>query len=85
MVNRIQGMRKDADLHVADRIRVRYHTAATAVREAIASHQATILAETLALDLQQVEVPPTAGIATDLNGHAVALSIERVEPVQEGA
>ena len=85
LVNRIQGLRKDADLHVADRIRVQYHTPVDAVAAAVASHEATILAETLAIDLQRVDLPPAQASEIDLNGHAVTLSIVRVEPLREGA
>jgi hypothetical protein len=51
----------------------------------VRSHESTILAETLATELRREQAPPPHGSATDLNGHAVTLVIERVEPVREGA
>ena len=83
MVNRIQSMRKDADLHVADRIRVEYHTSAEEVVTAAQRHAETILSETLATELVRVPTPPAQGSPTDLNGNDVSLLIQRVETVQE--
>jgi isoleucyl-tRNA synthetase len=76
-VNRVQNLRKEAGLQVADRIRIRFHTAADAVRDALRLHADTVRAETLAVALEPVAAPPTASVATDLNGHAVAIAVER--------
>ena len=85
LVNRIQALRKDADLHVAERIRVEFHTDAPEVVTAAQSHSQTILGETLANELSRVAEPPAQGSTTDLNGHVVTLSIQRVATVREDA
>ncbi len=75
-VNRVQGLRKEADLHVTDRIRVRYFCSAAAVAGALRAHDETIRTETLARELVRL---PAAGTlpAMDLNGHVVHIQIER--------
>jgi isoleucyl-tRNA synthetase len=85
VVNRIQAMRKDADLHVADRIRVVFHTDVEQVAQAIQLHEDTILAETLSTQLKRVAQPPSEASVTDINGHVVSFSIEKVAPVREDA
>lgn len=73
-VNRVQQTRKTADLEVTQRIQVRF-AGDDAVRAAIASHEAYIKTEVLALELIEDDTVP-AGSAQDLNGHATRIEIE---------
>jgi isoleucyl-tRNA synthetase len=56
VVNRIQGMRKSADLELTDRISVQY-SASPALAESIARNRDFIGRETLAVDLLDVAAP----------------------------
>lgn len=62
-VNRIQTMRKSADLNLTDRILIRYF-AEGRLREAIETHRDLICHETLALELSFVEQPTGDTIET---------------------
>ena len=77
LVNRIQRFRKDADLHVADRI-----TATVGgepeLLESVRTHREFIAGETLALDLRIEDVETAAARAVDLDGVAGWVRIERV-------
>jgi len=76
-VNRVQNLRKEAGLQVADRIRIRFHTAAEPVRSALRRHADVVRGETLAITLEAAAAPLPQGGATDLNGHAVSIVVER--------
>jgi isoleucyl-tRNA synthetase len=75
-VNRVQNLRKESGLQVTDRIRIRFHTDADAVRQALGRHAETVRGETLAVALDPVSERPAQASVTDLNGHAVAIAIE---------
>jgi isoleucyl-tRNA synthetase len=72
LVNKIQTMRKDADLQVTQRIRVTL-TADADVRAAVAAHRDYITTETLS---EVGEAAPVAGAEWDLNGHPCVVAIE---------
>ena len=77
-VSHVQSLRKEADLDVADRIRVSVSTDAEAAA-ALRAHAEFIRGETLALDLS-IEEGGSGGAAPrplDLNGHPAAISIEK--------
>ncbi|MBU1909591.1 MAG: class I tRNA ligase family protein, partial [Verrucomicrobia bacterium] len=71
-VNRVQNLRKAADLEVTQRIRIRYH-GDEAVREAVEEHGKYIRGETLCV---ACTFAGDAGDALDLNGHPCAVRIE---------
>jgi isoleucyl-tRNA synthetase len=66
IVSRLQALRKDAELEVADRIRVRYEVPAEAA-EAMAEFAEYIKSETLALELTPAAGLPVAALA-EVNG-----------------
>ena len=71
-VNRVQNLRKEADLDVARRIRLRFSGDA-AVREAVERHADYICAETLCVDWvwqETIESPDWSG---ELNGHPASI------------
>lgn len=72
IVNRIQNLRKAADLDVADRIRLSIRADADLV-EAISAHQESIAAETLALDIRTVCGPGEL----DINSLKCSIEIEK--------
>jgi len=79
LVNRVQSMRKEADLAVTDRIQlwVKGHPSLIA---AIEEHRRYVCAETLALDLTTDEFPAAALLqrAWDINGHQAEIVLEKV-------
>jgi len=72
LINRIQNLRKDRDLDVADRIALKISGDAELLA-AVAAHRETIAAETLA---EKLDAAPGAG-DVDVNGHPCAIQIER--------
>ena len=77
-VSHVQSLRKEADLDVADRIRVSAETDAEAAA-ALQAHAEFIRGETLALELS-IQAGGSGGAAPrplDLNGHPAAISIEK--------
>lgn len=77
-VNKIQNMRKVADLDIAQRIRIRFQ-GDVAVCAAVEAHRGYIEAETLALSCE-AQGPGLEGDAVDLNGHASVLQVIPVAP-----
>ena len=75
-VNRVQNLRKAADLEVTRRIRLAYG-GDEAVREAVEAHGDYIRGETLCVECLFVD---SAGEFQDLNGHPCGV---RIEPVEE--
>ena len=81
-VSHVQALRKEADLDVADRIRLSVSTDAEAAA-AIRAHADFVKGETLAIDLaiEAGEAGGAGGAAPrpplDLNGHPTAISIEK--------
>ena len=74
VVSRLQSMRKDADLEVADRIRVRYRVPAEAA-EAVREFSDYIAAETLSVALAADEA--CAGEPVEINGKVCRFAIEK--------
>ncbi len=76
-VNKVQNMRKTADLEVTQRIRVSF-LADEAIRAAVTRHGDYIMAETLCLACEPAEARPAEAVDWDLNGHACAVRLEAV-------
>jgi isoleucyl-tRNA synthetase len=62
VMRRVQELRKQAGLEIAERIQV-YITATPGLVEAIQAHRETIMAETLAVELAFADPPPAATLA----------------------
>jgi isoleucyl-tRNA synthetase len=77
-VNRVQNLRKETGLRVTDRIRIGYRTSAPEVARALRRHADAIRAETLAEALAELAAGAAPTVATDLNGLACGVSIEKV-------
>jgi isoleucyl-tRNA synthetase len=75
-VNKVQNMRKSADLEISQRIAIQY-AADPEVRQAIERHSGYITAETLARSIQSVPSEALDGEPLDLNGHPCKVRIER--------
>ncbi len=81
VVNRIQTMRKTADLVLTDRIRVEY-CASGDLRDAIETHASLICQETLAVELKYCEQPAGEFVESfDISGHnlTIALSVASLD------
>ena len=77
VVNRIQRSRRDLRLEVVDRISISYE-ADEELADAIATHHAHIMSETLALELQPATLGETSEVLRfDVDGSALALTITR--------
>ena len=77
-VNRVQNMRKDANLEVADRIHIGLE-GSPEVEKAVRNHGEYITAETLATGLETDTLPSTCLVQQDwkVNGHAVTIGITK--------
>ena len=75
LVNRIQNLRKDADLEVTRRIRVQL-AGDEQLRAAMREHQDFIKSETLCTELQWSDA--VTGETCDLNGHPTRLQLQPV-------
>ncbi len=76
-VNRVQQMRKAADLEVTQRIHVRFSVLED-VRNAIRAHNDYICTEVLALDLvEDPSLDSSGALEQDINGHKVHIAIEK--------
>ncbi len=81
VVNRIQTMRKTADLVLTDWIRVEY-CASGDLRDAIETHASLICQETLAVELKYCEQPTGEFVESfDISGHnlTIALSVASLD------
>lgn len=77
-VNRIQNLRKQADLNLTDRIAVQYD-GSEAIAAAIAAHADWIRSETLALELEAVAEPAgDTREAFDIDEQKLVIAISRV-------
>ncbi len=74
LVNKIQSMRKEADLEVTQRIQVAFESNEI-IGSAVLQYVDYIKAETLALSCEQHVLTAESGTEWDLNGHACLLSI----------
>lgn len=78
-VRRVQSLRKDADLDIADRIRL-YYTASDQLTQAINSHEAYIQEETLTTELVAGEIPEGLPLLQDeFDGQSVRISLETID------
>jgi isoleucyl-tRNA synthetase len=79
-VNRVQNMRKDANLEVADRIHIGLE-GSPEVEKAVRNHGEYIAAETLATSLKIDTLPSTCLVQQDwkVNGHAVTIGIAKAQ------
>lgn len=75
-VNKVQNLRKAADLDIADRIALTLH-GDTAVRDAVNAYADYVQAEVLATELVWQDEKPASGDAVELNGHACHVVIKR--------
>jgi isoleucyl-tRNA synthetase len=75
-VNKIQSMRKTADLDVTQRIRITY-CGDDSIREAVEEYKGYIEAETLCLDSVYSKDLPVETSAWDLNGHSCSIRIDK--------
>ncbi len=83
-VNKVQNMRKTADLEVTQRIRIRCR-GDEAIREALRAHLEYVCAETLAQECLMDAPAAETEAEWDLNGHACAIQIEPlVSPASSG-
>ena len=73
VVNRIQGLRREQDLDVVDRITVRVGSASPALRSAIESHTNMISGEVLADAI--VFTDDAAGTEIEIEGETLRVSI----------
>jgi isoleucyl-tRNA synthetase len=78
VINRVQRLRKQADFHVADRIRVQYR-ADDDLANAIESHKTTMARETLA-EAYEPQAQPSGEVeqAFDIDGAQITLALARV-------
>jgi isoleucyl-tRNA synthetase len=74
-INRVQGLRRDNEFDVADRVTVGYSTGQAELASAIETHSTLISEETLATDLY--DLGDNAGSATEIAGHSVQLLVQR--------
>ena len=72
LVNKIQKMRKTADLEVTQRINLRI-AADTDLSKAVKAHLDYVKAETLCLELRFVDEPADGSETWDVNGHSCAM------------
>ena len=77
LVNRVQNMRREAGLDVADRIRL-WVTGADHMAECLAAHGDYVAAEVLAvsIDTHQLPASPLAQRDWDVNGHQATIAID---------
>lgn len=75
-VNKVQSMRKTADLDVTQRIQISYF-GDDPVREAVEEYKGYIEAETLCLDSVYSKDLPAETSAWDLNGHPCSIRIDK--------
>lgn len=74
-VRRVQDLRKQADLEVADRIRL-YVEASAGLKEAIEAHRDYVTAETLTVDLAFAAPPASApSVSDEFDGEKVAVGL----------
>ena len=75
-VNKVQSMRKTADLDVTQRIRVAY-SGSDSVQEAVEEYKDYIAAETLCLESVYSKDLPVETSSWDLNGHPCLIRIDK--------
>ncbi|HPL81884.1 MAG TPA: DUF5915 domain-containing protein, partial [Anaerolineaceae bacterium] len=79
VVRRVQALRKDAGLEIADRIRLSY-AASPRLAEAIEANQDYISSETLALALELSQAPAGFASASDsFDGEELTIALDKME------
>jgi isoleucyl-tRNA synthetase len=73
LINRVQGLRRDQDLAMADRVRLRWYSEDADIAEAFATRGNLIAAEVLAVSIIE---DPAASTEVSVNQAPVRLSIE---------
>ena len=74
-VNRVQQLRREAELDVTDRIHLTWNTPSAELTQAISEHQAWISGETLAEEMTRGDL---AEHSYEVGGQAVAISLSVV-------
>ena len=74
-ISRIQGLRKDADFEVTDRIQITIFTEEDRLKQAINRRESYICAETLAGNIVQANEPLEEGVDLDVNELKCSVSI----------
>jgi isoleucyl-tRNA synthetase len=77
LVNKLQLMRKEADFHVSDRIKISVQSTEI-VQNALATHRDYIMGETLALEILKEPGPGAFVKEWDVNDQDAVISVERV-------
>ena len=77
LINRVQGLRRDAGLDVSDRIAIEWESNAESVVDAMSRHRELIASEVLATSIARSQ--PASGVEVDVNGLSVHLDILRAE------
>ncbi len=75
VIRHVQSARKDAGLNVDDRITLSFTTSDESLQAAISEHEATIIAETLAMDLRDDTL--AYQIDVKVEGAALGISLEK--------
>jgi isoleucyl-tRNA synthetase len=73
LVREIQDMRKEADLHIADRIKLSFSGA----EHVMAAHQGYIMSETLCVEIASALAKPLVQRSATLDGHSVSIALEK--------
>jgi len=78
VVRRVQALRKDAGLDIADRIRLRYH-ASEKLTAAIETNREYLCSETLTVDLELCSDPVGfAKVSDQFDGESLVIALEKV-------
>jgi isoleucyl-tRNA synthetase len=76
-VRRVQDLRKQADLDIADRIRL-YYSASTRLAAAVEANRSYIMSETLAVEMTAGNVPLDAAQTSDtFDGEEITAAIKK--------
>jgi isoleucyl-tRNA synthetase len=80
LVRALNDHRKAAGLAIADRVRLAVAPGGPRTRAALDAHVAEVAAEVLAVEWDVVDEAPPGATTLDVDGDAVAVLLERVEP-----
>jgi isoleucyl-tRNA synthetase len=76
-VNRVQGLRRDRDLDVSERIAIQWSTSDPEIVESLATHESLIAGECLAVSIERVHDPLDTPL--DLGGRSMTIAITASE------
>lgn len=76
-VRMIQQARKEADFDISDRIMLQYNGSTVLVNEAIQAHQAYIMEQVLAEQMNFADMLPDGAKAEDLGDGQIGFAIEK--------